>query len=137
MSVVLRGGPTRAREQFGLDLDVRNRTNAASQDVINIRACTAQVDVRVTVDPSLAEAGEDPLNFPIRLNDKIAALHGVIESVDGKPTDQTFQVFDELNAQLQVQLQKLRDIVSADVAAFNALLQNPISCAAVQRHKEA
>ena len=64
-------------------------------------------------------------------------MHGVIESVDGKPIDQTFQVFDELNAQLQVQLHKLRDIVSADVAAFNALLQNPIRCAAVQRHKEA
>ena len=137
MSVVLRGGSTRARAQVGLDLDVRNRTNAASQDAINIRACTAQVDARVTVDPSLAHAREDPLNFPIKLNDKIGALHGVIESVDGKPIDQTFQVFDELNAQLQVQLHKLRDIVSADVAAFNALLQNPIRCAAVQRHKEA
>ncbi len=139
--------------QFALDLNVRNKTNDANQDVINIRACTAQVDDRVAADGSLAQAGaalkdklnavqnelyqtklqagEDPLNFPIKLNDKIGALHGVIESVDGKPTDQTFQVFDELNAQLQVQLQKLRDVVSTDVAAFNALLQNPISCAAV------
>jgi photosystem II stability/assembly factor-like uncharacterized protein len=139
--------------QFALDLNVRNKTNDANQDVINIRACTAQVDARVTADPSLAQAGaalddklnavqnelyqtklqagEDPLNFPIKLNDKIGALHGVIESVDGKPTDQTYQVFDELNALLQVQLQKLRDIVSTDVAAFNQLLQDPISCAAV------
>jgi len=139
--------------QFALDLNVRNKTNDANQDVINIRACTAQVDARVTADPSLAQAGaalddklnavqnelyqtklqagEDPLNFPIKLNDKIGALHGVIESVDGKPTDQTYQVFDELNAQLQVQLQKLRDIVSTEVAAFNQLLQDPISCAAV------
>jgi photosystem II stability/assembly factor-like uncharacterized protein len=139
--------------QFALDLNVRNKTNDANQDVINIRACTAQVDARVTADPSLAQAGavlddklnavqnelyqtklqagEDPLNFPIKLNDKIGALHGVIESVDGKPTDQTYQVFDVLNALLQVQLQKLRDIVSTDVAAFNQLLQDPISCAAV------
>ncbi|HYU65846.1 MAG TPA: hypothetical protein VEK09_03775, partial [Jatrophihabitantaceae bacterium] len=139
--------------QFALDLNVRNKTNDANQDVINIRACTAQVDARVTADPSLAQAGaalddklnavqnelyqtklqagEDPLNFPIKLNDKIGALHGVIESVDGKPTDQTYQVFDQLNALLQVQLQKLRDIVSTDVAAFNQLLQDPISCAAV------
>ena len=139
--------------QFDLDLKVRNRTNDANQDVINIRACTAQVDDRVAADSSLAQAGaalndklnatqnelyqtklqagEDPLNFPIKLNDKIGALHGVIESVDGKPTDQTYQVFDELNALLQVQLQKLRDIVSTDVAAFNQLLQDPISCAAI------
>jgi photosystem II stability/assembly factor-like uncharacterized protein len=139
--------------QFALDLNVRNKTNDANQDVINVRACTAQVDARVTADPSLVQAGaalddklnavqnelyqtklqagEDPLNFPIKLNDKIGALHGVIESVDGKPTDQTYQVFDELNALLQVQLQKLRDIVSTDVAAFNQLLQDPISCAAI------
>jgi hypothetical protein len=50
-------------------------------------------------------AGEDPLNFPIKLNDKIAALHGVIESVDGKPTDQAFEVYDLLAGQLQVHVQ--------------------------------
>jgi hypothetical protein len=45
-------------------------------------------------------AAQDPLNFPIKLNDKIAALQGVIESVDNRPTDQTAQVFDLLNGQL-------------------------------------
>ncbi len=145
--------------QFALDLKVRNATNDANQDVINIRACTAQVDDRAasandssvsqaatTLDASLntvqnelyqtkLQADEDPLNFPIKLNDKISALHSVIESVDGAPTDQTAQVFAELNAQLQVQLQKLRGTVSTDVPTFNQLIAShglaPISCSAV------
>ncbi|HZC52831.1 MAG TPA: hypothetical protein VE441_10075, partial [Mycobacterium sp.] len=136
----------------------RNATNDANQDVINIRACTAQVDDRVAAakDPTVTQAGtaldaslnavqdalyqtklqadEDPLNYPIRLNDKIAALHGVIESVDGRPTDQTAAVFDLLNGQLQTQLQKLRALVSSDVPGFNQLIAShglaPINCSA-------
>jgi photosystem II stability/assembly factor-like uncharacterized protein len=145
--------------EFQLDLAVRNDTNDANQDVTNIRACTAQVDDRVAAanDPDVTQAGtslndklnavlnelyqtklqasEDPLNFGIKLNNKIASLHSVIESVDGRPTDQTSQVFDELNAQLQTQLKNLRTTVGTDVPSFNQLLashnQAPISCSAV------
>ncbi len=41
-------------------------------------------------------SGQDPLNFPIMLNNKIAALSGVIESADHKPTEQSYEVFNEL-----------------------------------------
>jgi hypothetical protein len=145
--------------EFQLDVAVRNATSDANQDVINIRACTAQVGDRVAAahDPAVTQAGtsldnelndvqnalyqsklgapEDPLNYGIALNNRIASLHSVIESVDGRPTDQTQQVFDELNAQLQTQLQKLRTDVNTDVPAFNQLVQQdslaPISCSAV------
>jgi hypothetical protein len=145
--------------QFKLDLAVRNDTNDANTGVTDIRACTAQVDDRVAKagDPAVTQAGtslnnelnavqnelyqtklrasEDPLNFGIKLNNKIASLHSVIESVDGRPTDQISQVFDELDAQLQPQLQKLRTAVSTDVPSFNQLIasrgQAPINCSAV------
>ncbi len=145
--------------QFDLALKVRNRTNDANQDVINIRDCTAQADNRVAAanDPAVTQAGaaldaklsavenelyqtklqagEDPLNYPIKLNDKISALRSVIESVDGRPTDQTYEVFNLLDGRLQVQLAALRQIVATDVASFNALIQSkglaPITCAAV------
>jgi hypothetical protein len=81
------------------------------------------------------QASEDPLNFGIKLNNKIASLLAVIESVDGRPTDQTSQVFNELDARLQTQLQKLRTAVGTDVPSFNQLIashgQAPISCSAV------
>ena len=34
------------------------------------------------------QSNQDPLNFPIKLNNKIAALQGVIESADVRPTEQ-------------------------------------------------
>ncbi len=75
------------------------------------------------------------MNFPIKLNDKISALRSVIESVDGKPTDQTYDVFSLLEGRLVVQLDKLRQIVATDVPSFNQLIQSkgltPISCGAV------
>jgi hypothetical protein len=137
-------------------LKVRDRTTDANQGVINIRACKTQIDARLgsTVEAAIAQAGaalesslssvenelyqtklqagEDPLNFPIKLNDKIAALHGIIESVDARPTDQTYAVFDELSGKLQVQLSRLAGIVATDVYGFNQLLQArglaPIAC---------
>ncbi|MFF4145976.1 WD40/YVTN/BNR-like repeat-containing protein [Streptomyces sp. NPDC001698] len=145
--------------QFKLDLAVRNATNDANQDVVNIRACTAQVDDRVAAanDADVTQAGtqlnktlnavqnelyqtklqanQDPLNFGIKLNNRIASLHAVIESVDGRPTDQTEQVFEALNTELQAQLKKLRTAVDTDVPNFNQLLAShklaQINCSAV------
>jgi hypothetical protein len=68
-------------------------------------------------------SGEDPLNFPIRINNKLAALAGVVGSADAPPTDQSRAVFEDLNAQLQVQLDRLTQILSADVPAFNRLVK--------------
>jgi hypothetical protein len=83
------------------------------------------------------QSNQDPLNYPIKLNNKIATLRSVIESIDSQPTDQTHEVFDLLAGQLTTQLDRLADIVADDVTAFNALLQSrgqpPISCSAVDQ----
>jgi len=65
-------------------------------------------------------SNQDPLNFPIRLNNKIAALAGVVSEGDYKPTDQAYAVFDELSAALQVQLDKLDAVLHDRIPAFNA-----------------
>ncbi len=145
--------------EFELAKTVIDRTSDANQGVINIRACTAQVDDRVTRanDSQVTQEGtaiksalsavenelyqtklrssQDPLGNPIKLNNKIATLRGVIESIDSKPTDQTYDVFEQLDGQLKVQLDKLAQIVASDVPRFNALVQahglEPISCSAV------
>jgi kynureninase len=69
-------------------------------------------------------SNQDPLNYPIRLNNKIAALAGVVASADARPTDQSVQVFDDLSAALQVQLDRLKAILDADVPAFNKLVHD-------------
>ncbi len=57
-------------------------------------------------------SGQDPLNYPIKLNNKIAALAGVIESADNKPTNQSVEVFNELSAQLDAQLAKMKETLA-------------------------
>ena len=58
----------------------------------------------------------------------------MIESVDGKPTDQTFEVYDMLAGQLRVQLDRLTQIVATGVPSFNQQVQArglaPIACSA-------
>ena len=68
-------------------------------------------------------SGQDPLNYPIKLNNKIAALAGVIESADNKPTDQSVEVFNELSAQLDAQLAKMKDTLSKQLPLLNAALK--------------
>ena len=57
------------------------------------------------------------------MNNKIAALMGIIESADHRPTDQTYEVFKELSGQLEQQLQQMDKTVKAEVPRLNAALK--------------
>ena len=65
------------------------------------------------------QSNQDPLNYPIKLNNKLAALLGAVEGVEGRPTAQSFEVFQELSARLEQQLNWLNTIFTVDVPAFN------------------
>jgi hypothetical protein len=54
------------------------------------------------------QSSQDPLNYPIKLNNKIAALAGVVGSTDARPTSQSYIVFNELSAELDRQLSAMR-----------------------------
>jgi hypothetical protein len=64
-------------------------------------------------------SNQDPLNYPIQLNNRISWLVGVVGAGDAAPTAQSVQVFEELSAALQVQLDRLKAVLEADVPAFN------------------
>jgi len=65
------------------------------------------------------KAPEDPLNFPIKVNNKLASLGGVVGSADAAPTEQSYQVFDQLAGELQGYLDRFKTLVQTDVPAFN------------------
>jgi photosystem II stability/assembly factor-like uncharacterized protein len=69
------------------------------------------------------QSSQDPLNFPIKLNNKIAALQGVIESADVRPTEQAYSVFRTLTNALDEQLGKLDTHVKGQMPPVNQLLQ--------------
>jgi photosystem II stability/assembly factor-like uncharacterized protein len=65
------------------------------------------------------QSSQDPLNYPIKLNNKLAALQGVVEGGDGRPTEQCYAVFKELDGRLTEQIAKLDAIVKTDIAELN------------------
>jgi photosystem II stability/assembly factor-like uncharacterized protein len=69
------------------------------------------------------QSGQDPLNYPIRLNNKLAALGSVISGSDDRPTDQSYQVYDDLAGRIDAQLSRLKGVMATDVPAFNKLVQ--------------
>ncbi|HEX7184460.1 MAG TPA: glycosyl hydrolase [Thermoanaerobaculia bacterium] len=62
---------------------------------------------------------QDPLNFPVRLNDKLNALAASVSLGDYRPTAQAVQVRDQLVAAIDAELAKLREIWDKDLPAFN------------------
>ena len=65
------------------------------------------------------KSGQDALNYPIRLNNKIAALGSTVDSSDDAPTVQSYVVYEDLTSQIDAQLSLLAKIKSEDIAEFN------------------
>jgi hypothetical protein len=67
---------------------------------------------------------ESPFSDCIRLNNKLAALLGVVSRSETPPNEQSYAVYDELAGQIDAQLQKLAQIMKSDVPAFNQLVKD-------------
>jgi hypothetical protein len=140
------------QEQFDFLIDLRDKlseTHIAIKNIRSLRTAVNGVMDRMPEDHVLADSiksvgkkmladvkdveealyqtknksGQDPLNFPIRLNNKLAAVGGVVASGDYRPTDQSYMVRDELVAQIDAQLDVLAEITSTVVPAFNELVR--------------
>ena len=70
------------------------------------------------------QSGQDPLNFPIRLNNKLAAVGGVVSGGDNRPTDQAYAVRDELMQQIDEQLERLATILEEQLPIFNEMVRD-------------
>ncbi|HUP63645.1 MAG TPA: glycosyl hydrolase [Thermoanaerobaculia bacterium] len=68
-------------------------------------------------------SAQDPLNFPIRLNDKLAGVASSAEAGDFAPTAQQRAVYAQLVQQIDAELAKLREVWEKDVPALNKLVK--------------
>jgi photosystem II stability/assembly factor-like uncharacterized protein len=136
--------------QFNFLVKIRDRLTEANEAVISMRYVKSEVDDRVQRAPSAGiqelsttgtslkanltgveaevyqiknQSSQDPLNFPIRLNNKIAALNGVVSSAPGRPTAQATKVFTELSGKLENELVRMRKVYSDDLAKYNEILR--------------
>lgn len=135
------------QRRFDLAIQIRDQVSAANQAVIDIRDVKSQVDDRLdkTDDRQIESAGgevkeklsgvegeiyqvrnqsnQDPLNFPIKLNNKLAALMGVVEAGESAPAEQQYEVYEYLSVQLDEQLRAMQVILREDLGRLNELLQ--------------
>jgi hypothetical protein len=70
-----------------------------------------------------AKSSQDVLNYPIRLNDKIAGLYNYAASGNYAPTRQVREVYDVLSKQADAELDKLKNIFNNELPKFNQLIR--------------
>ncbi len=130
------------KEQFDLSNDIIAKESLANEAVIEIREIRSSINAALAggAEPSVQSSAEaflaeittieealyqtknrspqDPLNFPIRLNNRLSSLRRSIENGDAKPTDGAYQVFKELTAELDGHLGQLE---AAKASQWDAL----------------
>lgn len=65
------------------------------------------------------KSGQDPLNFPIKLTNKLAHLNSLVGMDDFPPTQQDIAVKNELTGQINSELMKFDTLISEEIAEFN------------------
>jgi photosystem II stability/assembly factor-like uncharacterized protein len=120
-------------EQFRFASQIRDRVTSANDAVKTIRNVKRQLEDRASkmsgnasfgsmaksfedqisnVEDSLYQtknqSGEDPLNFPIRINNQMAALLGFVASGERRPPKQTYDVFAVLDPKLTTELARYK-----------------------------
>ena len=134
-------------ERFRFATELRDRVTQANEAVIRIRDLKGEVDDRLErsdngelealggeVNTKLtdvegeiyqyrSQSNQDPLNFPIKINNKLAALLNQVEGSETRPTDQSYQVYEQLSTELDNEMERLQIIIQQDVRRLNDLLR--------------
>jgi len=134
-------------EQFNLAIQIRDKVTEANNAVIQIRAIKTQIADRLAKSQDAAfktaadnttkrlsaveeeiyqvrnQSGQDPLNFPIKINNRLASLYSVVTQGDGKPIGNAAPIFKDLSAELKGQTDRLKEALLGELAALNTHLK--------------
>jgi photosystem II stability/assembly factor-like uncharacterized protein len=70
------------------------------------------------------KSGQDPLNFPIKLTNKLGHLNSLVGMGDFPPTEQDIAVKDELTLKINLELEKFNILVSTKIKEFNTVFNS-------------
>ena len=136
------------QKQFDFITDVNTTIDNAHQSIKKIRNVTEQlnaftaqykddaltkelIEKAKTMKEKLGEvekalyqtqnrSGQDPLNFPIKLTNKLGHLNSLVSLDDFPPTDQDIAVKNELTAKINKELEIFDAVLSSELQEFNA-----------------
>lgn len=136
-------------QQFSLLIQIRDKISETHDAVNTIRSIRQQLEkmVKITektpsnqkivsaaksIDNKLwpvedeliqfrAKVRRDLIAHPVMLNDKFYSLATFVEEADGRPTEQDFELFEDLCDRLKKALSKLGDIIQKDLEGFNKI----------------
>ena len=96
---------------------------ASGSQAAKVAAAGDALDAKLTETEEIliqprSHASEDALNFPVRLNNMLAALGALVGSGDAAPTVQEEAMFAELKGEAAPALARWRELKSHDVAEF-------------------
>ena len=139
-------------QQFDLAMKVNKKLTSVHEGINKIRKITKQInqsldlikdsalvkEVRKGTQPfidSLKKIEEeltqpkavtdyDLFNFPNRLDDRLSALSSIISTADTRPTKSMYDVYDDLSAKADFQLQKLNTVLTAQLPAVNKIIED-------------
>ncbi|MFN7943370.1 MAG: glycosyl hydrolase [Thermoanaerobaculia bacterium] len=141
--------PEARRAQFGFLLAIRDELTAIHREIRKLREVRGQLEalgkrlgdaaetkelaaaakalgekltaIEETLYQTKNKSPQDPLNFPVRLNDKLAGVMQLAALGDRAPTASMVAVRDELAGRADAELGKLRKVWAEDLPALNEL----------------
>jgi len=141
--------PADFQKQFEFLIEVRDKLSEAHQAITDIRSAREQIQgylkrlpedstynalrekgkaivkaltqVEEALYQTKNESRQDPLNFPIRLTNKLGHLNSLVGMGDFPPTEQDIAVKNELTAQIDAELARFHQVLESDIPEFNRL----------------
>lgn len=135
------------QEQFDYLIKVRDEVSRANQAILDIRALKKDINylkekiasnpdaeelrgllksftsdmevIENNVHMTKNESYQDPLNYGIRINNRLAFLLADQQRGDFPPTDQAIEFFTEVKAELEVELKDLDELIETELPKIN------------------
>ncbi len=107
------------------DFVKQNQSDSTAAKLV-AQAKTIQEDlleVEKTLYQTQNRSNQDPLNFPIRLTNKLGHLNRLLTIDDFPPTNQDLAVKEELTAAVEVAMERYQQLIDSDVASFNEVFK--------------
>ncbi len=139
------------KAQFDFSIAVRDKLSETNKAVKKIRTAREQINrvtepmkgkeemkdvnemaksilddmkkIEETLYQTKNKSGQDPLNYPVRLNNKLGALGSEVDGSDYKPTEQVKAVHKEITDKIDEQLNLLNKVMTDKVPKFNELVK--------------